>query len=53
MTNTKKTTQKQKITPRNFVAKHAPTNGSGVHKDKKYLAKNGINKHKLAQLIEK
>lgn len=36
----------QKITIRNFVAKHAPKNGAGVHADKKRQAKTGFNKHK-------
>ena len=31
---------------RNFVAKNSPSSGAGSHKDKKYLSKNFILKHK-------
>ena len=48
----KKQLSQQKITIRNFVAKHAPIHGAGAHVDKKQKCKNGKEKHKLKLLTE-
>jgi hypothetical protein len=44
--------KKKQVEPRNFVAKHAPTSGTGVHPDKKKAAKKGEVKHKNKQFNE-
>lgn len=46
----KKQLSQQKITLRNFVAKHAPINGAGTHTDKKRSAKQGDVKHKAQKV---